>query len=654
MATSKHNWPKVVLLSTAPAIAAVVILIWSERDGGFPATSWYPGGLVIAALVGVQALGRSLRLAWDPPTAAAGALLALGAFEGLSVAWAGQKGEAWDSANRTLVYALVFILFAGWRAARSSKHLFALAFVMVMAIVAISSLASASHNVSSDFLFGRLTTPTGYPNATAALFLISFWPAVSLAAGREKGALFRAAALGSAALLAAVAYVPESRGAAYTFPIVAIVYLALSPLRIRAFLFVVLALAPVAALVHTFSAPWAARTLGGRATAAHHAVIAAAVCGAIAALLGAASSLVERRVEFSLPLGRRTIRTIGAVALAVTAVGFAATYHPRAVIDNAWASFKSSSDGGGSGTGTRFGGLGSNRYDFWRVALQITEHHPVVGAGAGNFSELYLQQRRSHEQPQYPHSIELSILSQTGAIGSGLFVLFLAFVGLSVLRGRRDPEGSIDALTAGAATAWVSWIAHASVDWLWEFPALGASAFLFLGLASSSRATNDGKRTLRLGAIALAATIGVSLVGPWVAARQVAEASAVWHSDPTLAYSLLKHASRFNPVSDEPEVVEATIAAELGDAARMEAGAKAAINRDPHNWFSRLQLAVVLAHEREWDRAERQAVQAQRLDPAEPLVTTVLDSIRSRRPLGLRTANNEVLRRLEILDPRLR
>ncbi len=46
---------------------------------------------------------------------ALGCLAAFTALSYLSILWAGAPGDAWEGANRTLLYLLVFALFAGWR-----------------------------------------------------------------------------------------------------------------------------------------------------------------------------------------------------------------------------------------------------------------------------------------------------------------------------------------------------------------------------------------------------------------------------------------------------------------------------------------------------------------------------------------------------------
>ena len=70
-------------------------------------------------------------------------------------------------------------------------------------------------------------------------------------------------------------------------------------------------------------------------------------------------------------------------------------------------------------------GLGSNRYDFYRVSLDEFTAHPVGGIGADNFQQQYLRHGRSSETPRYPHSVELRTLAQTGIVGA-----LLAIVGL--------------------------------------------------------------------------------------------------------------------------------------------------------------------------------------------------------------------------------
>ena len=622
-------------------------LVWSWLDGGYPPTTWYAGGLIVGGLLIVQFAGGAMNLGRSAATAACAFLGAFGLFQLVSILWADAKGDAWDAANRTFLYAFVFLLFVGWRATPQARQALILLFAFGMAVIGVATLFSAANHVGSAFESERLSTPTGYANATAALFLIPFWAVVAIGGTPRLPPPLRAIAVGTAATLAAVAYVPESRGALYSFPIAAAILLLLARHRVRTTIALALSIAPVALLIHPLSRPFEAATASTRATATHHAALVAIVCGVVAAVAAAAAALLDDRVRLETPRWLR-IATCAIVAVAVlTAVTAVAVDHPRSQASRLWSSFRS--DNRAQTTGTRFGTLGSNRYDFWRVALNLADDHPIGGVGAGNFSEQYLQQRRTDEQPAYPHSLEMSLLAQTGAIGTALFLAFACAVGLAAYRRRK--EGPAEAtLVAGGVTAFAYWTLHGSVDWLWEFPALGLSAFLLLGLAiAPSSAAAPLSRRLRLGAVALCSVVTLSFVAPWISARQVARAGDVWRQDPGGAYATLDQAADLNPLSDAAPVLAGTIAAQRGEVARMRHSFERAISRDSHNWFSHTQLAVALANEGDWQAAARSVDVAAELNPREPVIQEVERAIRRRKSLRPDAVNRAVSLELQAL-----
>ena len=128
-------------------------------------------------------------------------------------------------------------------------------------------------------------------------------------------------------------------------------------------------------------------------------------------------------------------------------------------------------------------GLGSNRYDFYRVALDEFVAHPLVGIGADNFQQQYLAHGRSEETPHYPHSVELRTLAETGLIGALLALVGLGAALLAAARGLRGPDPLGRAVVAAALAGFAYWVVHGSFDWFWEFAGLGAPAFALLGLA---------------------------------------------------------------------------------------------------------------------------------------------------------------------------
>jgi len=138
------------------------------------------------------------------------------------------------------------------------------------------------------------------------------------------------------------------------------------------------------------------------------------------------------------------------------AAGWAVAGNPAARIRHGWDSFKA-----GYGTSSAVGshltsGLGSNRYDFYRVALDEFAAHPLVGIGADNFQEQYLVHGRSDETPRYPHSVELRTLVQTGLVGA---LLALVGLGAALVAGARAVRPSIAKLAHTTATA-----AHSTRD----------------------------------------------------------------------------------------------------------------------------------------------------------------------------------------------
>ena len=164
-------------------ITVAILLWWAAAGGGYAPTTWYPGALLFLALLAVVAVSPSRREGPTPRTRAAIALLtAFTAWSFLSIAWAGVQGDAWDGANRTLLYAAVYATFAllCWRTPEAVLVLG----LFALGTAAIGGLALATEGVEA-FNGNRLAAPTGYENASAALFLMAFWPAVALAARPE-------------------------------------------------------------------------------------------------------------------------------------------------------------------------------------------------------------------------------------------------------------------------------------------------------------------------------------------------------------------------------------------------------------------------------------------------------------------------------------
>lgn len=530
-----------LLPCVAPLAALAIVVFWSARDGGFPVTSWYPGGVAIAALLAVQVLGGATTLPPRWATAAIACVVAYAGFELASILWASSKGSAWDSANRTFVYAFVLVLFAASAMPRAAKTVIASLVPVSLAVVGIGTLFSAANHPAGAFLFDRLSPPTGYANATAALFLIPFWAAVALAGDPHRPTWVRGPSLGAAGVLAAVALVPESRGAVYAAPVVAVLLLVLTPYRIRTALALAVAVAPTAILVHTFTRPYSEPAV--RAHATREAAWAALVVGLVLTVLGVVLALADRRFAPRPPHWYRYARLVLAAVAVAAAVALVVAYVPRNAPHRAWESFRSTSQSGGVGGTRLLGNLGSNRYDFWRVALDTFANHPLAGIGSRGFRAAYLLHRRSPETPARSHSVELDALSETGIVG--FLLLAAALVAAAAAVGRRARS---DLVSAAALGAFACWLAHASVDWTWSFPAIGVPVFVLVGTgAAGGGARLPGRVAAVLAAAAAALAIGAFGL-PWLSARYVRAAL----DGSTHARADLQHARTLDPLSLDP------------------------------------------------------------------------------------------------------
>ena len=273
-------------------------------------------------------------------------------------------------------------------------------------------------------------------------------------------------------------------------PVMLVLVFALLPGRLRTFVLVVPVGAAIAATAPAVLAVGdhlrAGAVAPDRVDTAVAAMFAASVAVGVVVACGAALDSGHRLGSAARARVRAAVSVAAVVALvAVLAGGLVAAGNPVHRVESAWHSFK-----GGYGSSTPGGsrlasGLGSNRYDFYRVALDEFLAHPVAGIGADNYQQQYLQHGRSSETPRYPHSVELRTLTQTGVLGALLALAGLAAALLAANRALRGREPLAATVAAAALGGFAYWLVHGSFDWFFEFAGLGAPAFAMLGLACS-------------------------------------------------------------------------------------------------------------------------------------------------------------------------
>jgi O-antigen ligase len=654
------DFPK--LIPVALAFAASVFLIL--RQGGSDPNAWYEAALFMVGLLAVAALAPR-----GPILIARNLALPLVAFAlytawcYASILWSDDKGIAWDGANRTLLYLAVFGLFALTPVPRlGSQFLFAAFGIAVAGIgVYVFFTTTTSSDPLQSFIGGRFADPIGYPNGNAALFMLGFWSVLPLVASTRVATPVRLLGVGAAALNLDLFLLPESRGGIFAAAVSTLIYICFARDRVRAVgaLCVVGACSGLAApsLFRVFRVAANGGDLVQTLKVARHAILfsGGGAVVSLAVLMGIARLARGRPVatlaaRFAAP----ALLAVASIIL-VTSAGLALDHRAQLThrLDAKWEQFTSTPTSilQIQPTSTHFSSDlgGGARYDMWRVAWGEFRAHPVLGVGVDNFAVDYLRERKSDEEPSYPHSALLRLVSQTGIIGAILFGSFVAIVGWRLLRASRRTFAPILPI---AVAGFTYWLAHGSVDWLWEIPAVTIPALLMVGsaLAMSPDASEDPPRRLPLGRLLVGAAClagGAALALPWLAIRQETVALHVWRTQPSAAYDALALARNLNRLSDQPDLVAGAIAARRHDYPRTRRSFLGALRRNPSNWYAHLELGALAAIEGSKRRAEAQLAAVRRLNPREPTTAVVQAGLDKGRPVSLASLDLIFIRRVQ-------
>ena len=643
-----------VLLAAGPVLP--ILLWWALQDGGYGADVWLPGLLVITLQTAVCAV--ALRGRFRVPSRPAGvALAALAAFcvwSFLSILWADAPGVALEGALRTLLYAGWFGLLCALPWTRVAAFGAVTAFVLAITAVGAFALWRATRVTEPIELFldARLAFPLGYQNANAALWTMAAFPALLLASRPEVPWVLRPVLLAASVLLVGLAAMSVSRGWLFTLPVAVLAAFLLTPGRVRLALHAVPVAVALLVVGDDLLRPF--RVGGGRRAQDVAAPVSAAVDTAgrslvlavLAVLLaGVAIVLLDRRIRPSQRVRRAADRT-GAVLvvlalLAGAGAGIAASDgDPVGRIDRAWQDFKAFERVPAPGD-DRFTALGTTRYDFWRVALDAWSGAPLQGLGQDNFAEQYLQERRSPvEEPRWTHSLELRLLAHTGLVGLLLFATFVVAAVLAALRRIREDDDARQFIVAAALLPTTVWLAHGSVDWLWEYPVLSGPAVGLLGMAAGLRRERRrpaGARRRRVvvagGALAAVAVVVVT-AACWLSVLDVEDAIGGWRADAPAAFQRLDRARTLNPLQTRSSLVEGLVAVQLDDLDRAERAFRRSADLEPRDWYARFQLGLIASARRRPDEALRHFRAAQERNPLEPVVGVAIRRATSRKPLS--------------------
>ena len=606
-------------LPAVVVVAGAALLAWAET-GSIDAADWLLYAVLAGLLLAVVAFAGSPP---KPPAAALAGLSLLVVYAGwqaVSIAWSPLPSLARDDALLTLFYVVVLAIGLSVRGAADRG-------VVVAAVAAGSGALAVATGAAlrfgsapeADFGDGRLAFPVTYTNGAAAMFLVGFWPALVLAARREVPIAARAGGLAAAVATLAGWLVTQSKGGGIALALSAVAVLVVSRDRLRLLVPGVIAGVLVGSQFHRLTATYTSADLRAAARDAGLALLWLTAAAAVAGLLYA---LADRRLQLPDRWSRIVTRVALVVAilavLAVPVAFFATVDHPARWAGDKWGAFKHSPSH--ETAATHFGSLGSNRYDFWRVALHEFEHHPLAGIGDRGFGPAYLVERRSGETPVRAHSFELDALSELGIVG---FLLLLGGLAPLVVLAGRGAWGGDLAATAGFATA-AYFLIHASADWIWTIPAVGLPCFVLLGAACvKDDAAPLPRRAANGVAIAAVAAAVLAFAPPWLSSRlssHALEGSSSPASD-------LRWARRLDPLSVEPYLVQAKIAPT--PAAALEPLRKAAA-KEPRSVDARFELALGYLRAHRLTAARRELRLALRLEPGAPAIEQALRRVQHR------------------------
>jgi O-Antigen ligase len=635
------------------AVLALVWSWWAAKDGAFFGTVLLPGTILLCAtavLLAWTAPWRGSLRSSRPAIIALASLTGLGAWAALSALWSPTPDIAVQDGQRILTYALAFglgIWLSNLFADRLHLALVPLTIAGAFAgIVAVAGLLTGD-DVGRYLHEGTLEFPLGYRNANAAFFAIALWPALGLASHRASAWPVRAAALATATLCVDLAMLSQSRVSLVGGAAALAVFLLFSAGRARRLGWLALAVLPalliLPALIDLYRAGNAdapLRSALGELRGAGRAVAftcaGSLVIGAVAAVLGKRVSASPRQVRIA---DRAALAGLVAAVLAGSVAFVATVGNPVDWIDKRVSQLGSGREPDLRAESSRFSALNTEtqRPGIWRVALLSARDNPLLGDGGGGFLYSYLRER-GRDTPvsvRDAHSVEFEILSEFGVPGLLLFAAAIAAGGLGAMRARRlSPEAawlSIFALTAGAY-----WLAHASLDWFWPYPAITAPVLALIGSACAPALRTEGaalwgrgRRWLTIGAVALA----ISAVPPFLSHRYVDEAYDGFRSDPSGAYDHLDRAEALNPLSAEPLLAEGAIARANGDRARAIDAFRRAASKLPEEWATHYNLAEIYA--RSSPRLARQELAiAKRLNPYDPEVLALEERLAEEQRRG--------------------
>lgn len=571
-------------------VVASCVVALAVVDGGYFPTSWgvlllaFGLAALIAAIVSdALAIGR-LEIAF------LAGLAGLAAWQLTSILWSDGADAPVLEAERTLAYVIaVAALFLWVRRSNVDASFAGLgAGVVIAALVGlVQHLAIGAPTVT------RLAEPIGYANADG--LLAGSGLIFALAVASRGRILTRGLAAASSVPLTAGLFLTLSRGAILATGLGIVFMLAVDRRRLEAVATaVIVSPAVVAGIALVSRSPVSgdgsnldASGSAGRVLLAELAAL--AFVGAVGAI---ALTKAERAFAFPALWRRRAEVGLGLGCVLAVAVGLVAAGGPAKAARDVVDSFAASApDPEGRSSARLTSASGSFRAEYWQVAWSAVGREPIHGTGAGSFERWWLEDRSIDQNVRDAHNLYLEVFAELGMIG--LVVLGVTFLIplVAVARARNRP------LAAAAAGAFVAYLAHASLDWDWEIPALtivalAAGALLLV----AARAAGDRPVSATIRAALVCALVPVLLLavvahaGQWRlehARRSLEQGNLTRAAGEALA------ARRWLPWAAEPWQIRGEALLAAGDPVEAARALRRASRMNRANWEVWYDLALV-------------------------------------------------------------
>jgi hypothetical protein len=448
----------------------------------FASGGYFDRARLVALIVAWALAGAAVALSDAPLPRSRAGLAALGALAGyagwiaLSTTWAPLKGPAGDDMERAILYAgalvAVAAAFRPRSAARAVEPALALgAFVVTGYGLVGRLLPGLVPQETTASSAGRLDQPLTYWNASGALAALGLVLCARIAGDNDRRGELRCAAAAAAVPLAAGVYLSFSRGALAALAAGVIVLLVAAPswIQLRGAAICLEAGALGAAACAAFGG---VRDLAGstHTREAEGAAVFAVLLVLMALAAGVALWAQRAERAGTTRLGLLPLPSWAPLAAAVLVVAIV-------VVPVAVAKGTSTATPQFGETSSRFSSVGSNRYEYWKVALKIAADHPLAGVGASGFAVEWLKRRDISDAAHDAHSLELETLAELGLAGFALLCALFIAVALAARRVHRVDPG----LAAGPIAGLTLWALHAAIDWDWEMPALTLVAVVLAG-----------------------------------------------------------------------------------------------------------------------------------------------------------------------------